>query len=269
LRPDQVDHERAKEPARMLSKTKTPMRKLDFILLGAQKSGTTALHSFLGKHPDITMGDQQEVHFFDDEEVFARSTDYELLHRHFPRIHSFPIAGEGTPSYLYWPPAAERIQAYNPTIKLLVLLRNPIDRAFAHWNMQRFKGREPLDFLEAIKAEPTRIAPALSLASRRFSYVDRGFYSRQLERYFSLFPREHIKITRFEDFRKRPLEVLNSIFSFLGVSPMKSVRNKDHNVVPYERAMTLTERRELLEVFGAEIEKLESLLGWDCSDWKS
>jgi len=252
----------------MLSKTDVPARKLDFILLGAQKSGTTALYSFLQKHPDITMGDQQEMHFFDDERIFARPIDYDLLHNHFRGIRSFAVAGECTPSYLYWKPAAERIGEYNADIKLLVLLRNPIDRAFAHWNMQRFKKREPLDFLDAIKEEPTRIASPLSLAARRFSYIDRGFYSSQLKRYFSLFPRQQFKITKFEDFRSRPLETINSIFSFLGVKPMKSIRSKDHNVVPYERQMTLPERRELLRSFADEIEELERLLGWDCSDWK-
>jgi hypothetical protein len=243
-------------------------RKLDFILIGAQKSGTTALHSFLEKRPEITMGDQQEMHFFDNEEIFARPVDYEMLHRHFPGIQSFAVAGECTPSYLYWSPAAERIREYNPNVKLLVLLRNPIDRAFAHWNMQRFKRREPLDFLDAIKQEPGRIASPLSLESRRFSYVDRGFYSYQLKRYFELFTRAQIMIIKFEDFRNRQLETLNAVFAFLEVKPVKSVRSKDRNVVPYEREMNPDERRELLHVFEAEIDELEQLLGWDCSDWK-
>ena len=78
----------------------------------------------------------------------------------------------------------ERIRNYNPQIKLVILLRNPIDRAFAHWNMQRFKGREPLDFLDALKEEPRKIAQLLTIESRRFAYVDRGFYSEQLDRVF-------------------------------------------------------------------------------------
>src|SRR6266850_2345695 len=126
----------------MFGKQQRKIERLDFILAGAQKAGTTALHYLLSKHPNITMGDQQEMHFFDDDEKFAGGVDYDLLHRHFPRIGRSTIAGECTPSYLYWKPAAERIWQYNPKIKLLVLLRNPIDRAFAQWNMQRFKGRE-------------------------------------------------------------------------------------------------------------------------------
>src|SRR5207244_9507652 len=167
---------------------RSPQRKidkLDFIIAGAQKSGTTALHYYLQKHPQITLGDQQEIHFFDNDELFAGPVDYELLHRHFPPVKKGTIAGDCTPSYLYHQPAMERIWNYNPHIKLIILLRNPIERAFAHWNMQRFKGREALDFLEAVKEEAKRISRAASaVEARRIAYVDRGRYSEQLERVF-------------------------------------------------------------------------------------
>ena len=256
------------------------VERLDFIVAGAQKSGTTALHYFLSKHAEIVLPDNQELHFFDDEEIFSYPVDYELLHRHFPPIASsttpiksglakpFGVAGECTPSYIYWKPAMERIWNYNPKIKLLILLRNPVDRAFAHWNMQRFKGREPLDFLDAVKEEKNRTARPLSLESRRFAYVDRGFYSEQLERVFKFFPREQVKIIKFEDFRDKTRETLDSIFGFLGVKPLGRIRSKDRNVVPYERAITPEERKDLYRVFASDIAKLERTLGWDCSDWK-
>jgi len=250
------------------------VERLDFIVAGAQKSGTTALHYFFKKHPQIALPDRQEMHFFDDDEIFARTVAYELLHRHFQKlpVRLLPfrpgLAGEVTPSYLYWKPAMERIRNYNPQIKLIILLRNPVDRAFAHWNMQRFKDCEPLDFLDALKEEPRRIAQPLTVESRRFAYVDRGFYCEQLERVFKFFPREQVKIVKFEDFRDRKQESLNGIFEFLGVKPLRGVRDKDRNVVPYERAMTPEERKYLLAVFSAEIGKLEQMLDWDCSDWK-
>ena len=242
--------------------------KLDFILAGAQKSGTTALHYFLEKHPRITMGDQEEMHFFDDDGLFSGPVDYELLHRHFPLLPRSTIAGECTPSYLYWKQAAERIWNYNPRIKLLVLLRNPVERAFAHWNMQRFKGREPLDFLDAVKEEKSRIAGAPPREARRFAYVDRGFYVQHLERFFRFFSREQMMIIKFEKFRQEQRETLDSIFSFLGVKPLPSFRSKDRNVVPYQRAMNWEERVFLYNIFADNIATLEQLLGWDCSDWK-
>ena len=252
----------------MLGIKRHKVERLDFIVAGAQKSGTTALHYFLKKHPQIALPDRQEMHFFDDEEIFSGPVDYKLLHRHFPPVARSAIVGECTPSYLYWKPAMERIRNYNSLIKLIILLRNPIDRAFAHWNMQRFKGRESLDFLDALKEEPKRIAQPLTIESRRFAYVDRGFYSSQLDRVFKFFPREQVHIVKFEDFRDRKQETLDGIFEFLGVKSLRRIRDKDRNIVPYERTMTPEERKYLSEVFSAEITKLEQMLGWDCTDWK-
>src|SRR2546425_10700914 len=213
------------------------IERLDFIVAGAQKSGTTALHYFLAKHPNITMGDQQEIHFFDDDATFAATADYERLHKHYPLVAPSTIAGDCTPSYIYCQPAAERIWKYNPKIKLLVILRNSVERAFAHWNMQRFKGREPLDFFDAVREEKTRIAGAPPTEARRFAYIDRGFYGRQLARVFTFFPREQVKAVKFEEFKDKQRETLASIFSFLGLEPLRSVRTRDRNVVPYARVM--------------------------------
>jgi len=244
------------------------VERLDFTVPGAQKSGTTALHYFLSKHPQIALPDRQELHFFDDEEIFSRPIDYKMLHRHFRPIRRGQIRGEVTPTYLYWEPAMERIRNYNPQIKLVILLRNPIDRAFAHWNMQRFKERERLDFMDAIKEEPRRIATPLSIESRRFAYIDRGFYSAQIERVFKFFPREQVRVVKFENFRDRKQESLDSIFDFLGLKRIRIGRDKDRNIVPYERAMQAEERKYLAEVFAAEIGKLEQMLGWELADWK-
>ena len=252
----------------MFQAKRRKIERLDFILAGAQKSGTTALHYFLAKHPNITMGDQQEIHFFDDEAMFVAQVDYEQLHKHYPLLASSTIAGDCTPSYIYHQPAPERIWNYNPKIKLLILLRNPIERAFAHWNMQRFKGREPLDFFDAVREEKTRIAGAPADQARRFAYVDRGFYAQQLERLFQFFPREQVKIVKFEEFREKQRETLASVFSFLGLEPLRSVRSKDRNVVPYERAMNWEEKVFLYNLFATDIAKLEQMLGWNCSDWK-
>ena len=252
----------------MLRAKRRKIDRLDFILAGVQKSGTTALHYFLEKHPNVTMGDRQEMHFFDNDAMFVSQADYAQLHKHYPLLTPSTIAGDCTPSYIYYEPAAERIWQYNPKIKLLVLLRNPVERAFAHWNMQRFKGREPLDFFDAVREEKTRIAGAPPIEARRFAYVDRGFYAQQLERLFKLFPREQVKVVKFEEFKDKQRETLVSIFSFLGLEPLRSVRSKDRNVVPYERVMNWEERIFLYNLFAEDIAKLEQMLGWDCSDWK-
>src|SRR5438034_9063337 len=191
------------------------IHRLDFIVAGAKKSGTTALHYFLAKHPNITMGDQQEIHFFDDDATFAATVDYERLHKHYSLVAPSTMAGDCTPSYIYFKPAAERIWKYNPKIKLLILLRNPVERAFAHWNMQRFKGREPLDFFDAVREEKTRIAGAPPIEARRFAYVDRGFYAQQLVRLFKFFPREQVRVVKFEAFEDIQCDTLAFIFSII------------------------------------------------------
>ena len=214
------------------------------------------------------MGDQQEIHFFDNDALFVSGADYEQLHKHYPPLARSTIAGDCTPSYIYYEPAAERIWKYNPQIKLLMILRNPVERAFAHWNMQRFRGREPLDFFDAVREEQSRISGAPPTEARRFAYVDRGFYGQQLERFFKFFPREQMKIVKFEEFKNNQRQTLASIFSFLGRKPMRSVRSKDRNIVPYKRAMNWEERIFLYNLFAEDIAKVEQMLAWDCSDWK-
>src|SRR5438094_10218525 len=242
--------------------------RLDFVLAGAQKSGTTALHYFLSRHSDINMGDLQEIHFFDNDALFASEPDYEQLHKHYPLLPASMIAGDCTPSYIYHEPAVERIWKYNPKIKLLITLRNPVERAFAHWNMQRFRGREPLDFFDAVREEQSRISGAPPTEARRFAYVDRGFYGQQLHRFFKFVPREQMKVVKFEEFKNNQRETLLSIFSFLGRKPTRSIRSKDRNIVPYKRAMNWEERIFLYNLFAEDITKIEQLLGWDCSEWK-
>src|SRR5207249_4047460 len=100
------------------------------------------------------------------------------------------------------------------------ILRDPVDRAFAHWNMQRFKGREPLDFLEAVEEAKRRAQEEAPLQSRRYSYVDRGLYAGQIERMFQFFPREQVKIIKFEGFRDKNRKTLDETFRFLGVKPL-------------------------------------------------
>ena len=106
------------------------------------------------------------------------------------------------------------------------------------------------------------------MQARRYSYVDRGFYSDQLERVFKFFPREQVTVVKFEEFQNQKQQTLDSIFRFLGVEPLRRIRDKDRNVVPYERDMAAEERRYLYAIFGWDIAKLEELLGWDCADWK-
>jgi hypothetical protein len=244
------------------------VEQLDFIVAGAQKCGTTALHYQLSKHPQIALPHKEELHFFDDEEVFAKEVDYDKLHDSFTVGSRAVVAGELTPIYLYWRPALERIWHYRKGVKLVILLRNPIDRAFSQWNMQREREFETLDFLEAVRAEPERQQKVAPLQSRRFSYIARGLYAEQLTRVFEFFPRYLVKVVRFEELRKDFSGTINSIFGFIGVEKLNNIRNKERNPIRYERDITEDERRAIYPMFADDIARLENLLGWNCSDWR-
>ena len=243
------------------------IERLDFILAGAQKSGTTALHYFLAAHPKITMGDQQEMHFFDDDAMFADSVDYEQLHKHYPRLAPSIIAGDCTPSYIYYEPAAERIWQYNRKIKLLVLLRNPVERAFSAWNMETKRGAEHISFEKAVEQEAARCREALPLQHRVFSYIDRGFYAHQVRRLFNIFAEDNCLVLLNEELRTEHEKALRKVFKFLKVKsdfipPEASVFEQD-----YDQEINSELRSKLMDMFYYDIKELERLLHRDLSSW--
>jgi len=252
------------------------INQLDFLIAGTQKGGTSALHYHLDQHPQITMAHSEEAHkvdhprrhFFDDEKRFSGDISYDILHEDVKVKPGSRITGSCTPIYTYWRPAMQRIRDYNPEIKLIILFRNPADRAFSHWNMYRDRKQEDLGFLDAIREEKKRLRAVLPLQLRRHSYLDRGFYSEQIERVFRFFPREQVLIIKFEEFRRHGPEVVNEVFRFLGVAPLDSVKNRQQNRIRYERHMSRQERKYLVDLYRDDIRRVEELLGWDCSDWK-
>jgi hypothetical protein len=246
-----------------------PIERLDFIVAGAQKSGTTALNYYLKRHPRIALPIKKELHFFDDDKRFANgdTVSYEKLHKMFRPARPHSIAGENTPNYLYWQPALPRIRAYNPAIKLIILLRNPIDRAFSQWNMQRARGLDPLDFLDAIRAEPERLARLPPEQSRKLAYVDRGRYRSQIDRALSLFPREQLLILKYEEFRARQRELVDKVFQFLRLPPITFRLIEAHDI-PYQRKIRDEERDFVFSMIKDDIAQLERILGWDCSHWR-
>ncbi|MBV9009247.1 MAG: sulfotransferase [Verrucomicrobia bacterium] len=247
--------------------SRVPVTRLSFIVVGAQKCGTTALNYYLKRHRRIALPLQKELHFFDDDELFVRGdVNYRLLHGRFSRVRPDSIAGENTPNYLYWPPVMQRIFEYNPLAKLIILLRNPIERAFSQWNMQRVRQIEPLDFIDAIRAEPERLNSLPPPRSRKFAYVDRGRYAGQIARVFALFPKEQVLVLKYETFRERQQHVVDKVFRFLELEPPRFRPVEAHNI-PHGRKLRPDERASAFELLKNDIFCLEEILGWDCSDW--
>lgn len=245
-------------------------RKVDFIIAGTQKGGTTALDEYLRSHPEICMADQKEVHYFDVDENFIKTNiDYSEYHSNFFPNASQKIIGESTPIYMYWKAAPERIYNYNPNIKIILVLRNPIDRAYSHWNMECQKKRDTLSFWDAITTESERCSADFPKQHRYFSYVDRGFYSVQIERLWQYFPKQNMLILKNEDIRYEADKTLKMVCEFLGVSSFNIGKEKDVHSRKYKEKMSIKERQYLANIYSEEIKYLEKILGWDLSEWMS
>lgn len=243
-------------------------RRVDFLIAGTQKGGSTALHHYLLLHPEVGMANVKGVHFFDNEEYFRRSQpSYSKYHVRFHGVWSRKVLGEATPNYMYCQEAPQRIQQYNPQMKLIVVLRNPIERAYSHWNMSRDKMRDALSFWDALQSEKERLHATLPLQNRVYSYIDRGFYTEQLGRIWKFFPKEQTLLLRSEDLKQRPQAPLDDVCRFLGVPPFARVESKEIYAREYLAPMSGRERDYLRQVFTPEIRQLEQLLGWNCSDW--
>jgi hypothetical protein len=243
-------------------------QRINFIVTGVQKAGTTALFQYLKKHPDISMSSKKELHFFSSDPF--PEDDYESYHSFFDWEGDF-VRGEITPRYSYVKESVQRIHAYNPHIKLILILRNPIERAFSHWNMRMQKKEVPNSFLDCLKAEILRMNfPEKFGQIPEDDYIRRGYYAEQIERIYTFFNKEQILILKYEEFRDNQASTLTSIFNFLGVDPRNyQFEEKKVYTLPYVSEVKDNERDILRKLFEPEIEKVEKILNWDCSDWKN
>jgi hypothetical protein len=200
----------------------------NFLMIGAQKSGTTAIFAYLGQHPQVFTSEIKEPAFFAFEGVQQRFAgaderagryivrDLERYRQLFRNVGDRARAGEASNIYMYAPQAAERIRRYIPNAKLIAVLRDPVDRAYSGYRHLVRDGRETLSFEQGLAAEASRIAANWSPG---FHYKQLGFYYAQLRRFFELFSREQLAVYTYDEFKADPRALLKSIFVFLGIDP--------------------------------------------------
>ncbi len=242
---------------------------VNFVIGGTQKGGTSALFDLLSQHPEIGLPDRKELHYFDRDRYFKNPGGQPaVFHSFYSSPKRFKILGEATPIYMYWHPVPGRIQTYNPRMKWILILRHPVDRAYSHWNMETQKGNEVLPFREAIQQEKDRLANCPDYQHRIFSYTDRGFYSHQIKRLLEYFPKDQILVLRNRQLREHPESALEQVCDFLELPLPPRFQARNVHSRPYQSEMASDIRQILLDIYREEVQSLEELLDWDCSDWK-
>jgi len=253
----------------------------DFIIIGAQKSGTTSLYDLVSKHPGVIPPRHKELHYFSTSKYGWGTRWYRL---NFPtklekgilkkKLHHQVITGEATPNYILHPNTKKRIKNLIPKAKIIVILRNPVDRAYSHYNHNVRRKLENLSFEEAIQekrfeGEEDKIYDDKFYEASNYnmySYLLRGRYAEQLEDWFKIFKKDQILVVSFEEFIKIPNKVLNEIFEFLELPRYEQKNISKLNIGEYH-SMDPQTRKFLIEYYKPDKEKLYKLLNrkfdWD------
>jgi hypothetical protein len=235
----------------------------DFIIIGTQRGGTTSLFNYLIEHPNIMPPFIKETHFFDYHyqkgvnwyRAFFPSSAYSKYQERTQQSEF--VTGEATPNYLFYPHAPKRIKATCPSVKLIVVLRNPIDRAYSHYHHEVRLGIEDLTFEEAIEREREQLPEETekvvadedyrSFSHQNYSYLSRGIYINQFKVWNNFFPKD-------------PRKTVARTIDFLGMSSYELTNFDIHNALPYQEIKQSTQRT-LMDYFEPYNQKLYQYLG--------
>jgi len=245
----------------------------EFLIIGVQRGGTTSLYNYLIRHPLILPALVKEVHYFDLS--FHKGINWYL--GNFPRRaqrqgNQRAITGEASPYYIFHPHVPKRVFETFPSMKFILLLRNPIDRAYSHYQNEVRLGYEHLSFEDAIDQEVSRVdseTPKLlqdegyqSINHRHFTYLSRGIYIDQLNNWLNVIPREQILIVKSEDFFESPQTILGKVLSWLDLPGWNFPGFRIHNRLEYQKMNPLT-RDRLQTYYEPHNQALNDLVGMD------
>jgi Sulfotransferase domain len=247
-----------------------------YLVIGAQKAGTSSLHHYLSQNPAVLTARVKEVQYFTKYyargEAWYRAQFPLVTHEHAVRrrLGVSPAVGEATAACLFDPRSPERVHAFDPEMKLIALIRDPIERAYSHFQMELRWGRETGTFEEALDREETelpgvlerlRTNPSVGVSSGLGrSYVARGLYVDQLERWLRLFDGEQLLILMSDDLDDDPAGMLSRVTGFLGVPEWQSAEYPRRGVQEYAEMAPET-RARLAQTFAEHDRRLVELLG--------
>jgi hypothetical protein len=248
----------------------------DYLVIGVKRGGTTSLQQYLTAHPDV-LGPRaaKASHYFDAN--YAKGWCW--YRSHFPRQRWMDaqrasgrpvVVGEASPYYCFHPLALDRIAARLPDVRMILVLRDPVERAWSHYAYEVARGNEDLPFVDALDAEAVRIAGAEERIRRGqvpddrhwrlHAYLPRGHYADQIEAVHSRFDRDQLHVLVSEELFERPVEVMNGVFAFLGVSRIESGRFDAANANP-KSDLDPALRARLAAYYAPHNERLYQLLG--------
>jgi hypothetical protein len=249
----------------------------DMVIAGAMKSGTTSLFAYLSQHPDFLASTCKEIRYFD--RYFLRGQAWYRMHFPFaatcrrPRLAGSRrrVVGEATPSYLVHPHVPRRMAELLPEVQVVVILRNPVERAYSHYQGRLRKSAEEMGFSEVIALEPQRLNGEVQRILEdefrdvtrlmSYSYLARGHYAEQLERLFDSIPRERVLVLESSEFYADAAAVCRRVFEFLGIAPIDVDVSMVRKVGSYREPMPTDVRGRLVDYFAPHNARLEALLG--------
>ena len=286
--------------------------KVDFFIVGAPKAGTTSLYHYLNEHPEIVMSMQKETDYFSDEDLQKQGLYYgknrintlEKYHSLFQNVDQKKI-GEASVSYLFYEDVPQKIKAYNSNGKIIIMLRNPVDRAFSHYLMDYRLGLISKSFESILENEKKDIKTSLFYQQ----YIELGQYSGQVKRYIEKFGKENVTIIFYYDFKNHVVKEVQKVYEFLEVdSKYRAEIENKHNtysmpknnwirliysfvsfrkilnrILPKRKVRKIKEklfikskkpklsdvlRARLINLYAHDIKQLEELLSVDLSQWK-
>jgi hypothetical protein len=208
----------------------------NFFLVGAAKAGTTSLYAYLSQHPKVFFPAIKEPHFFTRVqpapeqrfliEAVTKRSAYLRLYAH---SGDYSVIGDASPSYLWHPEVPQRIRAAAPEAKIALILRDPVERAYSHYLMDYREGAQSRPFYQALVDDMNRAQKGWGVS---YLYYELGLYAEQVERYFTIFRPERIKVLMFDDLRRDTPAVLREMAGFLGLDPQPLGRvdmSRQHN----------------------------------------
>ncbi|MCP3678307.1 MAG: sulfotransferase domain-containing protein [Deltaproteobacteria bacterium] len=254
----------------------------NFIIIGGQRCGTTSLYNYIAQHPCVLPSFIKEVHYFDIN--FKKSIYW--YRAHFPTFLSKfcvqkicrhnVITGEASPYYMFHPHTPKRVFSAIPEVKVIAILRNPVERAYSHYQHEVRKGREPLSFEEAVGREEERLTGEkekmlqdedyYSVSHHRYAYLTRGIYIEQLKAWRRYFDEDRMMVIKSEEFYGEPGAMVQRIFDFLALPAYDLKEYQKYNIGRYEK-MPRKMRKELVQYYQPYNKALYDYLGVDFG-WK-